>query len=71
VPKNSVVVVSREKGGYIAMLQASLTADPVPGPRLQEVWHFGNSDRQYTQQLLYLLHHLLCGTCCITYCVVS
>lgn len=37
VPKNTVLVVTREKGGYLSMLQSSLSAGRQPDPRLQEV----------------------------------
>lgn len=37
VPKNTVLVVTREKGGFLSMLQSSLSMSIKPDPRLQEV----------------------------------
>ncbi|KAF8073182.1 Cndp1 [Scenedesmus sp. PABB004] len=37
VPKNTVLVVTREKGGFISSLQSSLSAGAAPDARLQEV----------------------------------
>jgi hypothetical protein len=37
VPKNTVLCVTREKGGFLSMLQSSVSLSRVPDPRLQEV----------------------------------
>lgn len=37
VPKNTVVVVTREKGGFLSVLQSSLSTGAEPDPRLAEV----------------------------------
>jgi hypothetical protein len=41
VPKNTVLVVTREKGGFLSMLQSSLRPSKTPDPRLQEVGIMG------------------------------
>lgn len=37
VPKNTVLVVTREKGGFLSVLQSSLSTGSEPDPRLAEV----------------------------------
>lgn len=37
VPKNTVLVVTREKGGFLSVLQSSLSTGAEPDPRLAEV----------------------------------
>lgn len=37
VPKNTVLVVTREKGGFLSVLQSSLSTGTEPDPRLAEV----------------------------------
>jgi hypothetical protein len=37
VPKNTVLVLTREKGGFLSVLQSSLSTGPEPDPRLAEV----------------------------------
>jgi hypothetical protein len=37
VPKNTMLVVTREKGGFLSVLQSSLSTGAEPDPRLAEV----------------------------------
>lgn len=57
VPKNTVVVVTREKGGFLSVLQSSLSTGAEPDPRLAEVrW-----GRKGARQLLGLT--MQCAVC--------
>jgi hypothetical protein len=52
VPKNTVLVVTREKGGFLSVLQSSLSTGAQPDPRLAEVRVQGAGCACFAAQLL-------------------